>query len=68
MKLKRNGLTELKAEEAGLWAIAVRTVVMLVSFSCQQHTVDLVKDFEAAGGFKVLRYELFMQPMPDIYN
>ena len=53
-----NGLTEGKAEEAGLWAIACRTVVMLVSFSCQQQTVDLVKDFEAAGGFKVLRFAI----------
>lgn len=52
------GLIGAAAEEAGLWTIAFSTVIKLISASCKFQTIDLVKDFEAAGGYKVLRYAI----------
>jgi len=49
-------LTGYDAEKAGLWLIAFQTVVRLISASCRFNTIDLVKDFEAAGGYEVLKY------------
>ena len=43
------------AEEAGLWVVALTTLVKLVSFSCRHQTTELVEDFEAAEGFEVLQ-------------
>ena len=51
-------LTGHEAEKAGLWFIAFRTVVQLLSSSCRFNTIDLVKDFEAAGGYEVLKYAI----------
>ena len=53
-----NCLTGQEAEKAGLWSIAFSTVVRLISASCRFNTIDLVKDFEAAGGYEVLRYSI----------
>ena len=51
-------LTGQDAEKAGLWLTAFQTVVKLIASSCRFHTIDLVKDFEAAGGYDVLRYAI----------
>ncbi|KAL7565981.1 hypothetical protein ACA910_011004 [Epithemia clementina (nom. ined.)] len=51
-------LTGHEAEKAGLWLIALKTVVQLLSSSCRFNTIDLVKDFEAAGGYEVLRFAI----------
>jgi len=45
-----------EAEEAGLWAIALKTVVNLVVFSCNHECMDMFFDFNSAGGYDVLRY------------
>ena len=42
------------AEEAGLWVVALRTVVHLVADSCHYQCVELLKDFDSAGGYHVL--------------
>jgi len=52
------GLVGAAAEEAGLWAIALKTIVKFISFSCRFQSVDLVKDFEAAGGYKVFQHAI----------
>ena len=46
------------AERAGLWAIALETVVKLVAASCRFRTVELLKDFESVGGYEVLSYAI----------
>lgn len=43
-----------EAEEAGLWAISLSTVVHLVVYSCRHSCNELLKDFEAAKGNEVL--------------
>lgn len=45
-----------EAEEAGLWAIALKTVVNLVVFSCNHDCLDMLLDFKSAGGYDVLRH------------
>lgn len=47
-----------QAEEAGLWVIAVRTLVHLVVESCQHACLELLHDFDAAGGYHVLCHVL----------
>ena len=44
------------AEAAGLWVVALRTVVKLVVLSCQHQCLELLRDFDAAGGYHVLCY------------
>ena len=44
------------AEAAGLWLVAIRTVVKLVVSSCQHQCLELLRDFDAAGGYHVLCY------------
>ena len=44
------------AEAAGLWVVALRTVVKLVVSSCQHQCLELLRDFDAAGGYHVLCY------------
>lgn len=44
----------VEAEEHGLWATSISTVVHLVVNSCRHGTRALLKDFEAAKGNKVL--------------
>jgi Beige/BEACH domain/PH domain associated with Beige/BEACH/WD domain, G-beta repeat len=44
------------AEEAGLWAIALKTVVHMVVNSCNHDCLDMLKDFQAAGGYDVFRF------------
>ena len=44
------------AEKAGLWAIALKTVVNLVVFSCNHDCLEMLQDFKSAGGYDVLRY------------
>jgi WD40 repeat protein len=53
-----HGLLGTEAEEAGLWWIACRTVVQLVTASTRLGTVDLIRDFEVAGGYAVLQYAI----------
>lgn len=53
-----HGLEGKAAEKAGLWAIALRTVVKLVSFSCRHQSLELEWDFEAAGGYDALLYAI----------
>ena len=42
------------AEKAGLWVIAIKTVVNLVTYSCNHNCVELLKDFDKASGYSVL--------------
>jgi len=42
------------AERAGLWISALRTVTVLITFSCQFMRVELLEDFDEAGGYQVL--------------
>ena len=44
----------MEAEEHGLWAISLSTVVRLVVNSCQHSSRDLLEDFESAKGYQVL--------------
>ena len=53
-----NGLVGPSAEEAGLWALALQTVVNMIAFSCRLHCVELIRDFEAASGYDVLQYAI----------
>ncbi|KAL7447041.1 hypothetical protein ACHAXM_011573 [Skeletonema potamos] len=46
------------AEEKGLWVVAIRTVVHLVSNSCHYQCVELLKDYDSAGGYHVLAYAI----------
>ena len=46
------------AEEAGLWVVALRTVVNLVVHSCDHHCLELLNDFNIAGGYHVLCYAI----------
>ena len=46
------------AEEAGLWVVALRTVVYLVSNSCHYRCVELLKDYDGAGGYHVLSFAI----------
>jgi Beige/BEACH domain/PH domain associated with Beige/BEACH len=50
------GLVGHEAERSGLMVIALRTVITMVYESLRFETVDLVKDFEMAGGFDVFHY------------
>ncbi|GKY94279.1 hypothetical protein MPSEU_000393700 [Mayamaea pseudoterrestris] len=52
------GLTGADAEKHGLWYIALETIVKLLVASCRFLTVDLVNDFEEAGGYDVLRFAI----------
>ena len=52
------GLLGAEAEEAGLWWVAIKTVVHLITASCKVSSVDLMKDFDAAGGYAVLQYAI----------
>jgi hypothetical protein len=47
-----------EAEEAGLWNISITTVVALVTHSCNFSCVELLKDFDKAGGYQVLHYAI----------
>jgi hypothetical protein len=46
------------AEEAGLWVVALRTVVSLVVYSCNFQCLELLSDFDSAGGYHVLCYAI----------
>jgi Beige/BEACH domain/PH domain associated with Beige/BEACH/Concanavalin A-like lectin/glucanases superfamily/WD domain, G-beta repeat len=50
------GLNGADAEASGLIVVALRTVVKMVHESIRFDTVDIVKDFEAAGGYDVVQY------------
>ena len=52
------GLVGSEAERSGLMIIALRTVVTMVYESLRFDTVDLVRDFDLAGGFQVMHYAL----------
>ncbi|VEU36285.1 unnamed protein product [Pseudo-nitzschia multistriata] len=43
------------AEEAGLWAISLSTVVNLVYYSCRHDCKELLNDFDSANGYQVLK-------------
>ena len=51
-----NGLLGADAEE--LWAVALETVVQLVYHSCRVPGAELVRDLEAAGGYKVVHHAI----------
>lgn len=44
-----------EAEKQGLWAISLATVVHLVVNSCRFNCRELLKDFEAAKGYQILK-------------
>ena len=46
------------AEEAGLWVVALKTVVNLVVQSCNHRCLELLHDFSTAGGYHVLCYAI----------
>jgi hypothetical protein len=46
------------AEQAGLWVVALRTVVYLVVHSCNHQCLELLNDFNSAGGYHVLCYAI----------
>lgn len=50
------GLIGADAEKEGLWLIALETIIKLLVASCRFLTTDLVRDFEEAGGYDVLKY------------
>ncbi|KAL9189629.1 hypothetical protein ACHAXT_009304 [Thalassiosira profunda] len=52
------GLYGADAEAVGLWVVALRTVVHLVSSSCNHQCVELLKDYDSAGGYHVLSYAI----------
>jgi hypothetical protein len=52
------GLVGSGAERSGLMIIALRTVITMVYESLRFDTVDLVRDFDLAGGFKVVHYAI----------
>ena len=52
------GLSGQEAEKAGLLVIALRTVVKVVHESIRFETIDLVHDFEAAGGYDVIHFAI----------
>jgi len=54
------------AEEKGLWVIAIRTVVHLVSNSCHYQCVELLKDYDSAGGYHVLAYAISNSSMKHV--
>jgi len=47
-----------KAESSGLWVIALQTVVYLVANSCHYQCIELLKDYDSAGGYHVLAYAI----------
>eukprot|EP00934_Nitzschia_sp_Nitz4_P005324 Nitzschia sp. Nitz4//scaffold43_size134323//124879//134327//NITZ4_003322-RA/size134323-augustus-gene-0.228-mRNA-1//1//CDS//3329552017//5314//frame0 len=53
-----------EAERHGLWAISLSTVVHLVANSCRLQCTELLKDFEAAKGFRVLRQAILASKSP----
>lgn len=46
------------AEKAGLWVIALETIVKLVTQCCNYQCTGLIKDFDSAGGYHVLSYAI----------
>jgi hypothetical protein len=54
------------AEEKGLWVVALRTVVHLVSNSCHYQCVELLKDYDSAGGYQVLEYAISNSSMKHV--
>jgi hypothetical protein len=46
------------AEEAGLWIVALKTVVILITCSCTYKCTELIKDFDEAGGYHVLCFAI----------
>ncbi|KAL7513979.1 hypothetical protein ACHAXN_011851 [Cyclotella atomus] len=47
-----------EAEKAGLWVVALKTVVHLVADSCHYQCVELLKDFDSAGGYHALAFAI----------
>ena len=47
-----------EAEIYGLWVNALRTIITLVKSSCDHACYELLNDFDAAGGYHVLRYAI----------
>ena len=54
------------AEEKGLWVVAIRTVVHLVYNSCHYQCVELLKDYDSAGGYHVLAYAISNSSMKHV--
>ena len=54
----RTCLYGAEAEEAGLWIVALKTVVILITCSCNYNCTELIKDFDEAGGYHVLCYAI----------
>lgn len=52
------------AEDAGLWVVALRTVVNLVVHSCNHQCLELLNDFNSAGGYHVLCYAIANSSSP----
>ena len=46
------------AEKAGLWVVALSTVVHLVAASCRHRCVELLRDYDSAGGYHVLAHAI----------
>jgi hypothetical protein len=59
-----NGLVGSAAEKAGMWSMALKTLVSLVHYSTQYGSTSLVEDFVAAGGLAVLKTALEQSTAP----
>jgi len=57
------GLVSMAAEKARLWAIALQTVITLVSCLCWHGTTDLLHDFEMANGYAIWFHALEQSTM-----
>lgn len=54
------------AEAVGLWIAGVRTVVHLVVLSCHHQCLELLRDFDTAGGYHVLCYAIANSSAPRV--
>ena len=57
-----------EAEEHGLWAISLSTVIHLVVHSCRHDCRELLKDFQAAKGNQVLKGAIVESKSKEITN
>jgi len=54
----KNYLFGKTAEEAGLWVVALKAVVTLVTVSSNNGCSELINDFDEAGGYHVLGFSI----------
>ena len=54
------------AESYGLWLFALTAIVTMVKEACEFDCVELLRDFESAGGYHVLRYAIGHSSEPNL--